>query len=308
MCRERLPQSRSASAFCSRSAAIQAPPVGPADRIQLGSSASERPVVQVRRVVEMAGIACGIEFDVEHPARHRAPITASGAGSRPVWRVRGKQSTRGVVPESSSSTSTAPRRSRSRLRLECQVKRRIEQRMTRTDEGRQWLALRRQSATSRRRCARSAAAPARRCRSCGRGCERCRDMRDLVPTRSPLLALCRRASEMPPGRTTRCSAAGAGALRPAPCPRGRARRGWRPCIVGQAPALRAGLCRCSRSNALLDDGRQAVLEPLAARRSGSPRSAVRAAACHRTATSPSTSKTWPPSAVRASSSFSSSVR
>ena len=75
----------------------------------------QRPVVEIRRVVQMARHAVVVELDVEHPLRDDAPI--AGTGDADVLQVCSmEKSTRGVVPSSRSSTRTAPRLSRSRWR------------------------------------------------------------------------------------------------------------------------------------------------------------------------------------------------
>ena len=97
---------------------------------------------------------------------------------------------------------------------------RVEQRMARTDEGGQRLALRRDQ-----RLLEGDALVARQHRLADADqavavADRRRDVGDLVAARLALLGRCRPGAGRLRGRTTRCSAAGGGGPRRAPCPRG----------------------------------------------------------------------------------------
>ena len=101
---------------------------------------SQRPVIEIGRVLEVPGDAVGVHLDVEHPLGDDPAL--AGAGDAGVLDgVLQIEQHAGSVPASRSSTSTAPRRSRSRCRSSDEIDRRIEQRMAGTDECRQRLAL-----------------------------------------------------------------------------------------------------------------------------------------------------------------------
>ena len=133
-----------------------------------------------------------------------------------------------------------------------------------------------------------------------------RDVGDLVAARLALLGRCRPAAGRLRGRTTRCSAAAGGGPRRAPCPRGcgatrlASMASWASAALPAGPGAGRGRARWSRT---VSGGREPRLVAVADgldQQSRSDRPSNWSL--------PSTSKTWPPSALRASSSFSSSLR
>ena len=60
------------------------------DRVDVGLVVGQRPVVEVRRVVQVAGLARGVELDVEHPLGDDAALAAR-VGWRPGSRAPGRR-------------------------------------------------------------------------------------------------------------------------------------------------------------------------------------------------------------------------
>ena len=209
----------------------------------------QRPVVEIRRILEVPSRCRRRPVPRRACAWRSRAARPSASGSRPEWRAPGRtaraaRSRRPARPPAprpgAAGRGAAPASGRWWHRAADAQGRRTPPAAVPAG----------QRAPSRRRCARSAAAPARpmpisrsRLRTGAGTCV-------ISYRRGSRCWTCRPTAGTLPGRTTRCSAAAAAAPRPAPCPRGCDRPGSHPSRRAPAPALPAGLASCRRSNAL----------------------------------------------------------
>ena len=275
------------------------------DRLHARLALGQRPVVEVGRVVNVAGRPVGVELDVEHPLGDDAALARAGE-ARVLDRVLDVEQHARLGPRVALVHQHRAALEQVAVAFEREVDDRVEQRMARADEGGQRLAVRRHQGllegdalvAGQHRLADADQAVA--------VAHRGRDVGDLVAAR---LALLGRAAQKPERLVeegldvVRLQAAGLGPLHvfaDAVDPAGvHGVVGERP-FFQQVPQL-AAVERVfeHRRQAGAHLGLVAVADGLDEQLAqGSPSNW----------SLPSTSNTWPPSALRASSSFSSSLR
>ena len=133
--------------------------LGPGEQVgsTRGLAVGERAVVEVGRVVQVAGVPLGVHLDVEHPPARSRGARPSGSEARildGVLEVEEHARARARVALVHQHRA-APQQVA--VALEGQVEDGVEQRVAGADEGGQRLALAARSGPSRRRSARSAA-------------------------------------------------------------------------------------------------------------------------------------------------------
>jgi hypothetical protein len=119
--------------------------------------------------MDMAGRPAGVHLDVEHALRDDPTLAGTGKARVLDGVLQIEQHARlsagiALIDQHRAALQQVA------VALQREVDDGVEQRVTGADKGGQRLALKARPATCRRRCARSAAAPVRRCRSGGRGC------------------------------------------------------------------------------------------------------------------------------------------